>query len=97
MFDGNIFLGDWHYGDGDTLLHIEDLQCWGGARDLRCRFTLRREGQPAEVGGRPLPDRIFCRASLVPAQSEDRVWQVVRRRYQGDPHSHTTMTCLERQ
>lgn len=95
MSDGNIFLSDWLYSDSDTVLHIEDLRCGGRERRLRCRFTLRREGASAEFGGRQLPDRLFCGALLVSGQSEEDVWQVVRRLYSGAVHSSTTMTCSE--
>ena len=95
MFDGNIFLADWFYGESDAELHIEDLSRSNWGSRLQCRFTLRREAAPAEFGGRQLPDRLFCRALLVPGQSEEEVWQVPRRLYPGAVHSSTTMTCSE--
>ena len=96
MLDGNIFLSEWHYGEGDTLLHIEDLRCFERPSNLRCRFTLRREGPPADFDGRPLPERIFCEAPLVPGETDEEVWQVVRRWHPNDPHSFTTISCRDR-
>jgi len=49
--------------DGPTL-HIQNLVCGGGEKQLRCKFGLLRDGGVAMYLGHLAPDRLACAANF---------------------------------